>query len=79
VHHTTKANIMSFSMASLLIHSEVVPQAARAALAAAQRSSPDGRQRLLESAARILHDDAGVPCVDALELVGLTPRGGDVP
>ena len=61
------------SMASLLIHSEGVPTAAREALSAAHREPPDRKQALLESAARILYREVGVACADARELVGLSP------
>jgi len=61
-----------FTMASLLRHSENVPAAARDALVAAHDGvAPEQRLELLESAARILHFEAGVECSDARELVGL--------
>ena len=62
---------MSFAMASLLAHSEHVPTAAREALRAASNVGPEDRLELLESAARILHREAGVACSDAFELVDL--------
>jgi hypothetical protein len=62
---------MSFAMASLLAHSEHVPTAARQALRAATTVGPEDRAELLESAARILHIEAGVECCDAFELVDL--------
>jgi hypothetical protein len=62
-----------FSMASLLAHSDLVPAAARTALRAAADGPPDRRRHLLESAARILHREAGVTCADARELVDLAP------
>jgi hypothetical protein len=63
---------MSFAMASLLAHSEHVPTAAREALRAATTTvGPEDRLELLESAARILHVEAGVECSDAFELVDL--------
>jgi hypothetical protein len=62
---------MSFTMASLLVHSEHVPAAARDALRAAHDGPADRRLELLESAARILHTEAGVDCPDACELVDL--------
>ena len=62
---------MSFAMASLLAHSEHVPVAAREALRAATTVSREDRLELLESAARILHVEAGVECCDAFELVDL--------
>lgn len=64
---------MSFSIAPLLIHSDVVPAPARAALRAAQRSASGERSRHLESAARILHHELALECDDARELVGLPP------
>ncbi len=65
---------MSLSVASLLLHDESVPREARAALDAAREAPPQSRTQLLESAARILHRDVGLPCADALELVDLSPR-----
>jgi hypothetical protein len=64
---------MSFAMASLLAHSEGVPAAVRESLRAATALPPEHRAKLLESAARSLHREAGVACADALELVDL-PR-----
>ncbi len=69
---------MGINVASLLLYNEGIPAAARAALGAARAAPPDSRVRLLESAARILHDDVGVPCADAREVVDLEPgRCGD--
>jgi hypothetical protein len=65
--------IMSFTMASLLLHSEQVPSAARDALRAARDGAPERKLELLESAAHILHRDVGVDCPDARELVDLRP------
>jgi hypothetical protein len=48
-----------------------VPPAARSALAAASRAAPEDREKLLVSAARILHREVGVECADARELVDL--------
>jgi len=62
---------MGIAMASLLVHSEHVPPAAREALRAASTVGPEDRVELLESAARILHSEAGVECCDAFELVDL--------
>lgn len=59
------------TMASLLAHDESVPLAARTALLAAHTGPPEVRVGLLQSAARILHREAGVDCNDAHELVGL--------
>jgi hypothetical protein len=64
---------MSFSMASLLVHSPSVPAEARQALAASRHESPTRRKALLESAARILYRELGVECADACELVDLAP------
>jgi hypothetical protein len=64
---------MSFKMSLLLIHDEHLPAAARDALEAAHRGAPELRLTLLESAAQILHDEAGVECSDARELVDLEP------
>jgi hypothetical protein len=62
---------MSLSMASLLVHSPALPAAARDALSAAHHGPPEGRLAQLESAARILHEEVGLPCEDARELVDL--------
>ena len=64
---------MSLSMGSLLVHSERLPVAVRDALRAAQASPAESRHDMLESAARILRDEVGVPCSDARELVDLQP------
>jgi hypothetical protein len=66
---------MSLSMAPLLMHSEQVPAGARDAIRAAYEAAPEDRSAGLESAARILHREAGVECSDARELVGLPVRG----
>ena len=64
---------MSFTMASLLAHSEQIPVAARDAIRRAQQGPPACRVERLESAARILQRETGVGCPDALELVDLRP------
>jgi hypothetical protein len=64
---------MGFTMASLLLHDERIPRAARDALEAAKEGPTARRREHLWSAARILHREAGVPCEDACELVGLQP------
>jgi len=64
---------MGINVASLLLHNEAIPAAARAALDAAREAPPDSRVQLLESAARILHEDVGLPCADAREVVDLGP------
>ncbi|HEY1557781.1 MAG TPA: hypothetical protein VGF94_23275 [Kofleriaceae bacterium] len=66
---------MSISIAPLLVHTDDVPAAARAAIRDALSAPSDGRQHLLETAARILRDEAALDCADARELVGL-PAGG---
>jgi hypothetical protein len=65
---------MSFSMASLLAHSQDVPPAARAAIRAAHGRSEEDRLELLECAAHILHQEAGVSCPEARELLDLRPE-----
>jgi hypothetical protein len=67
---------MAFTMASILLHDERVPRAARDALRAATEGPSPRRRELLASAARILYREAGVPCEDACELVGLQPGTG---
>ena len=66
---------MSISLASLLVHDDGVPAAARAAIRDALGSSVLRRERLLEAAARILHRETDVNCADARELVGLSAGG----
>jgi hypothetical protein len=69
---------MSFSVATLLLHSAEVPPTARRALRAAHDAAVDERAPHLEAAARILNRDLrlGLDCRDARELVGLSPDGG---
>jgi hypothetical protein len=62
---------MSFSVAPLLLDSESVPLGARRALRSAHEAPPHERARHLETAARVLHHELGLDCIDALELVGL--------
>lgn len=62
---------MSLDIASLIIHDERLPRAARQALEDARRSSAESRIPLLLSAARILRDEVGIDCADARELVAL--------
>jgi hypothetical protein len=59
-------------IAELLLHSQDVPYAARAALASALTGPADGRRPNLLAAARILATDGGLGCEDACELVGLS-------
>jgi hypothetical protein len=65
---------MKYTIASLLIHSDSVPPAAREALRAAHEGPPEHRLALLESAARILQAESGVERPDARELVDLRPE-----
>lgn len=58
-------------IAELLLHSDDVPPAARAALASAYQGPETARFDNLVEAARILHRDIGLDCEDARELVGL--------
>jgi hypothetical protein len=62
---------MSFTMAPLLMHSDEVPPAARAALRAAYDVPAERRIELLESAARILYEETDLDCRDIHELVGI--------
>lgn len=64
---------MSFSLAPLLLHRDDVPDAARRALRAASAVAGEERTPHLESAARILHRELDLDCLDARELVGLRP------
>ena len=61
-------------VALLLIHGTLVPEPAREALKAAyEATSTEERRALLESAARVLHRETNLDCVDVRELVGLDP------
>jgi hypothetical protein len=62
---------MAFSVAPLLIHSEAVPEGARAALKAATFGPSEQRGAALQSAARLLFRETGLDCRDVRELVGL--------
>lgn len=66
---------MSFSMASLLLHSDGVPPAARNSLRAALSAPAAERADALLSAARILHRETELECEDVRELVDLSPCG----
>jgi hypothetical protein len=66
---------MSFSVAPLLLHSAQIPATARHALRAAYDAPIDERTPHLESAARILHRELDLDCVEARELVGLSIEG----
>jgi hypothetical protein len=58
-------------ISNLLLHSEDVPVAARAALATALQGPAEQRCDNLVEAAVILHREVGLDCSDARELVGL--------
>ena len=58
-------------ISNLLLHSEDVPVAARAALASALQGPAEQRCENLVEAAVILHRQVGLDCSDARELVGL--------
>ena len=62
-------------MTELLIHSDDVPMAARIALTNAAATPGEQRVSFLLEAARILHQDIGLACEDACELVGLADCG----
>ncbi len=66
---------MSFSVAPLLLHSDQIPLTARHALRAAYEVAIEERTPHLESAARILHRELDLNCLDARELVGLATEG----
>lgn len=59
-------------VSNLLLHSDDVPPAARAALANALEGPAEQRRENLIEAAVILHREVGLDCSDARELVGLT-------
>ena len=60
-----------FLVSNLLLHSDDVPPAARAALASALEGPAEQRRENLIEAAVILHREVGLDCSDARELVGL--------
>jgi hypothetical protein len=62
-------------MASLLIHSDGVPRAARLQLKAALDAPEGSRAEKLLSAARILHRETELECDEVRELVDLAPCG----
>ena len=62
---------MGLSMASLLMHSDLVPVEVRDAIRAAFAAPAAQRSAGLESAARIIHRETGLACTDVRELVGL--------
>jgi plasmid stability protein len=66
---------MALSMVPILIHSDAVPAEARNALKASLLAPPERRGAALETAARVLHREAGLDCADARILVGLPQTG----
>jgi hypothetical protein len=62
-------------ISNLLLHTEDVPPAARAALASAMAAPAELRLDNLFAAAVILHRELGLDCEDARELVGLDDVG----
>jgi hypothetical protein len=65
------------SVSRLLLHSDDVPQTARAALTSALQGPAEERCENLLEAAFILHREVGLDCGDARELVGLAECGCD--
>lgn len=62
-------------VSNLLLHTDDVPDAARAALASALQGPAERRCENLIEAAVILHREVGLDCRDARELVGLDDCG----
>lgn len=62
---------MGFSVAPLLIHSNAVPEGARAALREATSGPTERREAALQSAARILFRETDLDCGEVRDLVGL--------
>ncbi len=62
---------MNLSVAPLLIHEEDVPAAARAAVKAAYEAPLGERDRMLESAARVVYRETDLDCDDVRDLFGL--------
>lgn len=67
---------MSFSMATLLMHSPDLSESVREALRAAERATPDERTTQLKTAAHLLYQEVDLPCADVRELVGLPTSCG---
>jgi hypothetical protein len=67
---------MSFSMATLLMHSPDVPMNVREALRAAADAEPADRPVQLKVAAKLLFQEVDLPCSDVRELVGLPAELG---
>src|SRR5688572_3040762 len=66
---------MSSSLAPILIHSEDVPLAARAALRNALYAPAERRGAELARAARLLYRETDLDCAEVHELVGLSAAG----
>jgi hypothetical protein len=60
-----------YSLASILMHSEAVPEVAREALRVASIAPPELRTAELERAASVLYNHTDLECRDVRELVGL--------
>lgn len=60
------------SFAPLLLHGDLVPPGARAALRSAYAAPEANRADLLHSAARVLARETDLDCGDVRELVGLS-------
>lgn len=67
---------MSFSMATLLMHSPDVPANVREALRAAEDAEPADRPHQLKTAAHLLFQEVDLTCADVRELVGLPANDG---
>ena len=65
---------MSYDVTSLLMHSDDVPLAVKAAITASRSAGPSEREAHLRSAARELVRSVDLDCSEARELVGL-PQG----
>jgi hypothetical protein len=63
---------MGMSLLPILIHSDAVPDEARAALIAASTAPALERDEALESAARVLYRQTNLDCADVRDLLGLT-------
>jgi hypothetical protein len=65
-------NATSLNIAPILIHTEDVPAAARIAIRAAYAGPLERRTAWLESAARTLHRETDLDCMEAADVVGLS-------
>jgi hypothetical protein len=64
---------MALQMTPLLIHSDSVPRAARAALEAAWAAPPERREEALYEAARELRAATDLECDEVRDLMDLPP------